>query len=252
MPSRAARVLLPWVLALGVSCGAPASPPPQTAPPPVLTAAPGDAPPAPAADPLAGWEKIRDEDGIVVHRKEVEGSPLVAFRGEGVIDAPIARVAIVQMDLEHAPEWIDRLVEARVLEVRSDAEYVTYSHVGAPVVVSDRDFVNRATIEFAPPDRIKFNLQSVDDPPGPKTSYVRGKLLHSSFELTALDPSHTRIVCEIHADPRGSLPKWVVNLFQKGWAYKTIMQLRKQVTRPDVVDRAPRHREVLQRNGFSP
>jgi hypothetical protein len=41
-----------------------------------------------ADSPSASWERVRTEDGIVVSRKEVPGSPFVAFRGEGDVDAP--------------------------------------------------------------------------------------------------------------------------------------------------------------------
>jgi hypothetical protein len=205
----------------------------------------------PGEDPNAPpWEKIRDEDGIVVFRREIEGSPVVAFRGEGIVNAPIARVALVQMNLERGNEWIDRLKEARVIEARSDSEFLTYSHVGAPPLVSDRDFVNQVKVDFDPPNRIKYNLHSVEDPKGPPTAGVRGKLLHSSFELTVVGPEQTRVVCEIHADPKGSLPKWVVNQFQKGWAFKTISGLRKQAQKTDLTERAPQIRDLLARNGF--
>jgi len=242
------------VLVLAVGCGT--APPPQPGVPANAggeTGAAGGGPGETGAtpfDPTDGWEKIREEDGITVYRKEVEGSPLVAFRGEGEIAAPIARVAAVQMDLDHTHEWVERLKEAKMLEARSESEFLTYSHIGAPPLVSDRDFVNQVKIDFAPPSRIKFNLQSVDDPKAPVTDYVHGKLIKSSFELTALAPDRTRLVCEIHADPKGSLPKWVVNQFQKGWAFKTITQMRKQVQKPDVVERVPLIRGILNRQGF--
>jgi len=43
---------------------------------PVGQAPSSQAPAAPA------WEKIGDDDGIVVYRREVPGSPLIAFKGE--------------------------------------------------------------------------------------------------------------------------------------------------------------------------
>ncbi len=205
---------------------------------------------APTPDPLAGWEKIRDEDGIVVHRKEIEGSPLVAFRGEGIVAAPIAEVALVQMDLAHTPEWIERLKDARVLEVTSDTRFVTYSHLGAPILVSDRDFVNEVNIEYSPPSKIVFHIHGVESDKAPSKGNVRGVLMHSRFELTAVEGGSTRVVCEIHADPKGLLPKSVVNLFQRGWAYKTLTHMREQVKRPDVVERAPEIKALLERNGF--
>jgi hypothetical protein len=241
--------LFATLLAFSLGCSGAATPTPRTAAGPVA-AAHRD---SPAPDPLGndGWEQIRDEDGVLVWRKEIPGSPVVAFRGEGDIDAPIVVVASILMDLEHSNEWISRLVEARVLERRADGEYLTYSHLGAPFIVSDRDFVNLVDIDFAPPDRIKFNVHSVEDPKGPVTRFVRGKMLHSSFELDREAPDRTHVRCEIHADPMGDVPKWVVNHFQKGWAYTTITQLRVQADKPGIAERAPAIRELLAKHGFT-
>jgi hypothetical protein len=37
-------------------------------------------------------------------------------------------------------------------------------------------------------------------------------------------------------DPRGSVPKFLVNMVQKSWPHKTITSLRKQVAKPDIKD----------------
>src|SRR5689334_17939413 len=54
-------------------------------------AAPGTS----AADGGAGWETLRHDDGIIVQRKEMRGSPFVAFRGEGDVNAPLLLVGSV-------------------------------------------------------------------------------------------------------------------------------------------------------------
>ena len=66
-------------------------------------------PPAnvPAQAPQPAWEKIGDDDGIAVYRREVPGSPIVAFKGEGIVDQSILRVASVIVDSSRATEWID-------------------------------------------------------------------------------------------------------------------------------------------------
>ena len=84
-----------------------------------------------------------------------------------------------------------------------------------------------------------LNIHSVTDPLAPETDYVRGELMHSSFTLTALDHGQkTHIVAEMHADPKGSVAKWIVNMFQKGWPHNTITSLREQVKKPDIRDHA--------------
>jgi hypothetical protein len=190
-----------------------------------------------AADPGPRWETIRTEDGIVVSRKEVPGSPFVAFRGEGDVDAPLLRVGSVLVDVAREKEWIDSVVDARVLRRINSTDYVIYSHLATPPTMTDRDFVADVTLTVDAVRRgLVVRMHSVDDPAAPSTGYVRGALEESSFTLTSLgDGSRTHVVAEIHCDPRGSVASFIVNFFQRNWGYKTLTSLRRQVGRQDVV-----------------
>jgi hypothetical protein len=197
------------------------------------------------------WEKIGDDDGIAVYRREVPGSPLVAFKGDGVINASILRVASVLVDSSRATEWIDSLVEAKIVRQVSETETIHYDHVATPIVMKDRDFVSDCKLDFDPAQKkIILRIHSVTDAAAPATSYVRGELLNSSFVLTSIDHgTKTRVVAEIHADPKGSVAKWIVNLFQKRWPHNTITRLRAQVAKPDIREH-PRLKQVLSENGY--
>lgn len=184
------------------------------------------------------WAKIDDSDGITIFRREVPGSDVIAFKGEGVVAAPLVRVASVIFDTSHAAEWIDSLVEARVIRRISDTDYVEYDHFGMPLVIKDRDFVTENRLEY---DRarkaITISIHSVSDPAAPSSSYVRGVLISSTFVLTPTpDGKGTRVSGDVHCNPAGSLPKWVVNFFQKDWPRSTLQSLRKQVTKPSAVE----------------
>src|ERR1700728_4439767 len=78
--------------------------------------------------PDVSWEKLDESDGISVFRKEVEGSPIVAFRGEGIIDAPLSRVADVLTDVTHEKEWVDHLERAYIVRQISPDERIEYSY----------------------------------------------------------------------------------------------------------------------------
>jgi NAD(P)-dependent dehydrogenase (short-subunit alcohol dehydrogenase family) len=189
-----------------------------------------------AGDSNAGWEKIRTEDGILVSKKEVPGSPFVAFRGEGDVNAPMLLVGSVLVDIARDNEWVDSVAEARILRRVSLTEYVTYSHVKTPITMSDRDFVMDVTLAVDAPTRsLTVRMHSVEDPSAPKTSYVRGQIEESSWTFTASpDGKTTHVVAEIHCDPKGSVAGWIVNLFQKSWGYNTIHSLRAQVAKPGI------------------
>jgi hypothetical protein len=231
-----ARRSAAWAVAAGLMFAVPAA-----------ADAPGGSPP-PAS---SAWEKLGDDDGVAVYRREVPGSPLIAFKGEGIIDASILRVASVLVDSTRATEWIDSLVEARVLRVISETEDIHYDHVATPFVMKDRDFVSDCKLEFDPgTKKVALRIHSVSDASAPSTGYVRGELLDSSFVLTSIEHgTKTRVVAEIHADPKGSVAKWIVNLFQKRWPHNTITHLRAQVAKPDIKEH-PRLKQVLTDNGY--
>lgn len=186
--------------------------------------------------PASDWEKIHDKDGIALFRREVPGSDVFAFRGQGTIDAPLSKVASVIFDSEHSTDWIDNLVLTRRVRTLGPNEFIQYDHIGTPFVLKDRDFVSKVTIQLEPENhRITFNYQSVTDPDAPETKYVRGDLKKTQFTLSSIEGgAKTLVEGEIHCDPRGSVPKWIVNMFQRNWPEKSLKALRKQVARAEI------------------
>jgi hypothetical protein len=181
----------------------------------------------------SGWEAIRSDAGIQVSRKVVAGSPFVAFRGEGDVNATLLEVADVLVDVPHENEWLDSVKEARILRKVSDTEYIMYSHLGTPPTMTDRDFVTDVRVAIDPGKRgLVVDMHSVDDAAAPHTDYVRALLTESSFTLRANpDGKTTHVVAEIHCDPKGSIASWAVNFFQRSWGFNTLQSLRRQVAR---------------------
>lgn len=248
---RRRATLVTGVCAALVACGGssrpPSAPPAPAAEARVAEKRPVDPPDAPPVE--APWEQIRDSDGIVIHRRDVPDSPLVAFKGEGVVEQPILRVAMVLLDPARSHEWADRVVEARELGALSDREVVHYSRVRGTWVTKDRDFVTRITLAIEPGRLIRLRLRAASDPRAPTTEHVRGEILEGSFTLTADGDARTRVVAELHVDPKGSVPRWLVNAFQRRWAHRTITALRRQSARTDVAD-VPTVRARLVAAGF--
>jgi hypothetical protein len=181
-----------------------------------------------------GWEKIDEESGIKVFRKEVPGSPLVAFRGECMVSAPLEKLLWVLADNTHRTEWVDRLKKSVVLETNGSTEFTVYQHFGLPFPISDRDYVYRARATRDANGVVTLAIGSVTHPKAPATVGVRANLIGSRYVLTPKGPDRTYVVVEIHTDPKGSVPTWLVNLIQKSWPMKTLLGLRAQVTKPFV------------------
>ncbi|MEO7035454.1 MAG: START domain-containing protein [Polyangiaceae bacterium] len=204
-----------------------------------------------AAAKAAPWEKFDEADGISVFRREVAGSPIIALRGEGVVNAPILRVASVLVDSARAPEWIDKLAEVKVIRQLNDDEYIHWNHIATPMILKDRDFVFDIKLVLDPPNKkVMLNYHSVYDSGAPKTDYVRGEFEDGAFVLTSIEGGKkTLVVAQVLADPKGSVAKWIVNMFQKSWAHNTIASLRKQVAKADIKDQ-PRLKDLLSQQGY--
>ena len=205
------------------------------------------------------WEMFDEEDGIRMYRRDVAGSSIVALRGEGFIAAPITRVASVLVDRKRSTEWIDRLVKTKLLREISETESIEWDHIKTPSPLKDRDFVFKTVITTDPAKKkVIFSYYSVTDPLAPETDdYVRGTFKAGKFELTMATRTNkdgtktpgTIVNAEVEVDPRGSVPKFIVNMVQKSWPHTTLMAMRKQVAKPDIKD-DKRVVERLTREGF--
>jgi hypothetical protein len=112
---------------------------------------------------------------------------------------------------------------------------VEYNHIGTPFIMKDRDFVSIVEIKSdSEKHQIILRYKSTEDAEAPKTSYVRGDLQDTTFVLTQIEGGKTRLDGSVLADPKGSVPKWMVNFFQKDWPVDTLRNLRKQAAKADV------------------
>ena len=78
--------------------------------------------------------------------------------------------------------------------------------------------------------KIRIDVWSVQDPLAPEIDEaVRMPKLKLSWTLVAIDADTVEATYQVHADPGGSLPSWIVNLVSKEIPFKTISNLRQQV-----------------------
>jgi len=181
------------------------------------------------------WEFMHKKDGIKVYRKNIEGSPIVGFRGETVIYSQPEKVLAVLMDNVYRTEWVDRLEKSEILERISPREYIVYQVFKLPWPLSKRDFVYKGKLIVDKKDKsILVVMGSVEHPEAPKTVGVRAELITSRYRIKPLGKYMTGFEVEIHSDPKGLIPSFIVNLVQKSWPYKTLMSVKRQVEKPYV------------------
>ena len=182
------------------------------------------------AGPGAHWEEVRDADGIKVFVVRTADDPIVIVRTEVVIDASLERLTKLLDDEAGRVRWVPYLLESSVVHTFASGEKLLYNRFAAPWPAADRDFVFRVTKVRADDNSVTYSMKSEPSPLLPERGrIVRARLMESSYALTAMSDHQTRVDLIFHADPRGWLPLWIVNIIQRVFPYKVLKNLREQV-----------------------
>lgn len=176
------------------------------------------------------WEKVREENGVVVYSQEIEGSDIIRVKAQIIIDAEMETIQSFLDDVSYRRKWAPYLAEVRVLKEYSATKKLEYSHFAAPWPASDRDFVYRQQLLHKDDKKIVFilNVEKSDLMPE-QDGIVRADMIESRYTLTSLSDSQTKAELIFHADPKGWLPDWIINKIQQVLPYKMLRNLKIQV-----------------------
>lgn len=190
---------------------------------------------SPALGKSGKWEEIGTKDNVKVSRMQVTGSEVFAFRGEIVADVHIGKIMRVFIDSKQRKHWVDRYADHKTLE-RTDRMEKYWIKFGLPFPVSDRDYVLQTDVEIDEINKIiTANVRSIEDPRMPENSCcVRAQAYSTYYRFEAIPGEEkTRMIVEVHTDPKGMLPNWLINRIQKDWPSKTLGGLLKQSKRKE-------------------
>lgn len=181
----------------------------------------------------AQWIKIKDENGIQVYSIAMRDTAIVKARVVAVINAPLEKIQRLVDNLPQRPQWIPYLKHSETIEKISPAEYIEYSLFSAPWPASDRDFVYRVKRWQQQVDdqlQLSYRMHSVNHQSMPlQSGLIRGEIFSSVYRLTQISAGQTRVELIYHADPRGWLPNWIVNIIQRAFPYKMMRNLKQQL-----------------------
>ena len=178
------------------------------------------------------WEEVLNKKSVTVWRSEVPGSPLVKFRGVTHIkEASIKKIITVVTDLKRRTEWQSRCRTAHRIQEMAPDNIIGYYRLIGPFMVSDRDVVFDAVIYAVPEERtIQIDFKQTDHLAAPvKDGVVRMPMLQGYWRFHYLDATTTEVTYEVHADPGGWVPTWIVNRASKNLPFHSLNGLQSQV-----------------------
>lgn len=176
------------------------------------------------------WKLAKDEDGIKVYTRHIEGYAIDELKTELTVKAPMNAVVAVITDADRYRDWIFACKQSRIIKRVSETEQYQYQVNDLPYPFSDRDVCIHFRIWQDPVlKKVYTSSVAVPDYLPRKDDLVRIPVFIGGYELEPLPGGEVKITYTLKLDPGGSIPDWMANLFIVKGPFESTAILRKMV-----------------------
>ncbi|MCF8301896.1 MAG: hypothetical protein K9I94_01370 [Bacteroidales bacterium] len=179
------------------------------------------------AEKKAKWKLRKQEDGIRVYTRQTIGSDFKSFRATTTIDAEPKAIMAVLLNLNKVPEWTPDITHARLLREIEEGKEIVYMQYNLPWPINDRDVVFEQQFKREA-DTLWLCSEYKAGYLPEKQDYTRVEALKGFWKLVDTGSS-THTIYQLHSNPGGKLPAWLVNWKIINAPYKTLHNLRNRV-----------------------
>ncbi len=177
------------------------------------------------------WTLGREGDGITVHTRPVDDSGIDEFRGIAEIAAPADAILSLLRDSDRFKTWFPNTPESRLLSRQGPVSY-QYSVMATPWPISDRDNVLRSTRHTDPSSGVvTIEVEAAPDFHPEQPGRVRVRRARGRWTLEPIGPNRTRVTFQMHLEPGGGIPDWMINARVVATPFEALANLRATVER---------------------
>ena len=176
------------------------------------------------------WKLTRNQDGIKIYVRSVEGSRTKEILGFTQINTHLGALVSMVKDTKSHNLWIYANKSALLLKNISDFEWIYYNVSEAPWPVSNRDLITHAVLTQ---DNLTYKVR-IDSDGRPdyiphKENLVRVPRLSSVWEFTPKSYGIIDVRFELSIDLGGDIPAWLVNMAIDKGPFYTLLNMSKVV-----------------------
>ena len=180
---------------------------------------------------VSPWQlEAHDEDkDIKVFTREVAGSELKEFKGVTHIKADVNAFVALLKDDPQATSWMHNVIVFDVKERVSDEETLIYTVNEAPWPVTNRDTYIRSIMTADANGVVTSSIKAEPDYAEKNDDYVRMPSVNGAWTFTPQAEGMVEVVYQVHANPGGALPNWLVNSIVVETPMETLTNLHEKV-----------------------
>lgn len=158
------------------------------------------------------WLLAKEEDGIEVYTRKVEGYQIKEIKVETVVDIPIEYLYQVLIDFDRHEDWMVNFGKSELLSSNDSSTFIYYVEIDAPWPVMDRDLVIKGALEFMSDSLVIISTNKVEGYKKERNKFIRIPMMKGQWQFLKLSDNRTKIINRAHGDPGGMIPGWIVNI----------------------------------------
>ena len=179
------------------------------------------------------WVLKENNDGVKIYTGDVVNSKVKAIKVECELDATLSQVVAALMDIKTSEAWLYHTAGNYIVKQVSQGELYYYSLVEMPWPVSNRDFIAHLIVSQNTTTKVvTIDAPCVADMVPVKAKIVRIANSKGKWILSPVGKDHVKIVYTLHADPGGSIPAWLTNLFVTDGPSQSFKKLKIHLQKP--------------------
>ncbi len=182
------------------------------------------------------WELRKNEDGIKVYTREVDGSDFDEYKAVMTVKIEPKALLYVICDVSKFTEWMPDIEEAKMLKKESADMQIDYTETNAPWPVKNRDAVVQRDIIHGKNGEITINMKALPDYIPEKDGIVRIPKMDGFWKMTPRGNGEVEVINQVLADPGGYLPSWLVNAKVVDDPWEIMQGLEKMAKKDEAVE----------------
>jgi len=172
------------------------------------------------------WKLSRQKDGISVYESVVANSDYKSIKVECTLEGTYDKLITILSNVSHQKDWVYNNKTSYILKRISANEFYYYTETSIPWPMSNRDAVVHFKINRDSLDRfLKITATGEPNYIPEKSGKVRVPKSLINWYVTMPTSKTISIVYTFEAEPGGSLPAWLVNMFADKGPYESFKKL---------------------------
>ena len=175
------------------------------------------------------WQLEVDQDNIQLYTRQVETSPMKAYRVVTKVKSSLSSLVAFLNDEKNFPQWMDKVTEVEKIRDINEKESLVYQVIDAPWPEKDQDNVLYSKWTQNP-DTLAVTKTIVSEPMfmEQKDNRRRQNFFNASWTLTPESKGMVTVEYSAEIDPGVSeVKKWMEKMLAFDMPFKTLRNFRK-------------------------